>query len=224
MPEHSTSAIIAQRLRRKGIRFRANDSIAEYINPTELVELEAEVQGKVQGLLDSLVIDTANDHNSKETAKRVAKMFCREIYRGRYEAPPKLTDFPNASNLDELYMSGPITVRSSCSHHMCPILGKAWVGVIPGKRVVGLSKFNRIIDWVCARPQIQEEMVVQVADYLEKAIRPRGLAVVIKATHTCMTWRGVKESGDSVMTTSVMRGAFRTKPEARAEFMALIKE
>lgn len=220
---HKTSQIIAQRLRRNKIPFLANDCIAQHINPGEMQELEKEVQEQVRGLLDALVIDHRNDHNSEGTAARVAKMFCREIYAGRFNPAPKLTHFPNIKKLDGVYVAGPCSVRSSCSHHMCPIIGKAWVGVIPGKRVVGLSKFNRVIDWICSRPQIQEEMVMQIADYLEQEISPKGLAVVIDASHTCMTWRGVRESCEAKMVTSEMRGAFRTKPEARAEFMALIK-
>lgn len=203
--------------------FLANDCIASHINPGELAELELEVEQKVGELLQALVIDTEHCHNSAGTAKRVAKMFCREIYAGRFQPAPKLTHFPNIKKLDGVYVAGPISVRSSCSHHMCPIIGKAWVGVIPGKRVVGLSKFNRVVEWICARPQIQEEMVMQISDYLEKEISPKGLAVVIDASHTCMTWRGVRESREAKMVTSEMRGVFRSNPAARAEFMALIK-
>lgn len=219
---HPVSRIIKERLRRKRVRFRANDNIADYINPGELIELEREVAGKVQGVLDSLVIDTENDHNTRDTAKRVAKMFCREIYHGRFTPAPTITDFPNVSNLDEMMVTGPISIRSTCSHHMCPIIGRAWVGILPGKRVIGLSKFNRIVDWLCSRPQIQEEMVVQVADELERLTKPKGLAVVISATHTCMTWRGVRESDTAEMVNSVMRGRFKQNVATRAEFFSLI--
>lgn len=220
---HNISSIIADRLKRNGVPFAANDNISQYVNPGDMEEVEKEVSKHVEGLLKSLVIDVGNDHNTAGTAKRVAKMFCQEVFRGRFQVAPKLTDFPNAKRLDEIYVSGPITVRSTCSHHFCPILGTVWVGVIPGKRVIGLSKFNRVVDWICSRPQIQEEMAVQLADYLENAIKPKGLAVVMKATHTCMTWRGVKESGDCAMTNSIMRGVFRKNAAARAEFMALLK-
>lgn len=216
------STKIKRRLERAGAAYLGNDSIADFIAPGELDLLQKEVEGKVADLLSSLVIDTANDHNSRETAKRVAKMYVREVYAGRYVARPDVTDFPNAKELDQLYTVGPITIRSACSHHMCPIQGQAWVGVIPSERVIGLSKFNRLADWIMARPQIQEEAVIQLADLIEDLIKPRGLAVIVKATHTCMTWRGVREH-DSTMVTSVMRGLLRDEPAARAEFMALIE-
>lgn len=220
----SVSTRIIERLRRDGVPFAANDNIASHISPDELALLEEEVEEKFAGVLRSLIIDTATDPNTQGTAKRVAKLYCREVFRGRYEEPPKLTAFPNTKRLDELYLTGPISLRSCCSHHFCPIIGKVWVGVIPGEQVIGLSKFNRLVDWVCSRPQIQEEMAVQIADELEKAIAgSKGIAVVVEATHTCMTWRGVREGAAAVMTNSIMRGAFRDKPEARAEFMALLK-
>lgn len=214
---------ITNRLREHGVPFVANANIAEHLLPGELDTLQVEVEHRAQALLESLLIDTKNDHNTNGTAKRMAKMYLREVFAGRYLPQPRLTDFPNVGRLDELYVTGPITVRSACSHHFCPIMGKAWIGVVPGEKVIGLSKFNRLVEWLCSRPQIQEEMVVMVADALERIVKPKGLAVVIEATHSCMTWRGVKESGDAVMTTSVMRGAMRDKPEARAEFLSLIK-
>jgi GTP cyclohydrolase IA len=116
---------------------------------------------------------------------------------------------------------GPVEVRSCCAHHLCPIQGSAWCGVIPGDRLIGLSNFSRLAVWVLARPQIQEEAVVQLADEVEMAIRPRGLAIVIKARHSCMAWRGIRDNG-TTMTTSVMRGLLRERPEARAEFFSMV--
>lgn len=222
--DDSITGTITNRFREEGVSFLANDNISRHLLPGEMEQVEAEVEKRAQALLESLLIDTANDHNSKGTAKRMAKMFCREVFKGRFEDRPRITDFPNAKQLDELYITGPITIRSACSHHFCPIIGKAWIGVLPGTRVIGLSKFNRLVDWVCSRPQIQEEMAIQVADELEKAIGPLGLAVVIKASHSCMTWRGVQESPEAMMTTNIMRGAFRENFVLRAEFMASIKE
>jgi GTP cyclohydrolase I len=124
--------------------------------------------------------------------------------------------------LDELYVVGPIAVRSCCAHHLCPIEGSAWCGIIPSERVIGVSKFSRLADWVLSRPQIQEEAVMQLADLLESAMgRPQGLAVVIKARHTCMTWRGVRDAS-TMMTTSVMRGIFQHGHAARAEFFSIV--
>ncbi len=201
--------------------FRANDNIARYLEEGDLAAIETEARAAVSQLLDALCIDQADDHNSRETAERVARMFVREVFKGRYTPQPLLTDFPNAKNLDELYTVGPIEVRSCCAHHLVPILGQAYVGVIPGARVMGLSKFARLCEWVLARPQIQEEAVVQFADALEQTLKPQGLAVVIEAQHMCLSWRGVKDSS-SCMTTSVMRGMFRQDPAARAEFLAFL--
>ncbi len=216
------SEAIRQRIISAGKTFVANDNIAPFLIDGDLDLLQGEVAERVQDLLESLVIDTENDHNTIDTANRVAKMFIREVYKGRYLPAPAVTDFPNAKNLDQVYTVGPVTIRSACSHHLVPIIGEAWIGVIPSDRVIGLSKFNRITDWVMARPQIQEEASVQLADYIENLIQPKGLAVVVKASHLCMTWRGVRESKTS-MTTSVMRGAFMDNPAARAEFFSIIK-
>lgn len=212
---------LRERLRLKGIPFAANDCIAEHLDKTDLALVQLEVQDAVQRLLDALLIDTERDHNTRDTAKRVAKMYVREVFAGRYESAPTITDFPNAKALDQVYTLGPITVRSACSHHLVPITGRLWVGVLPGDRVIGISKFVRLARWVMARPHIQEEAAVMLADELEKRIEPKGLALVMKATHHCMTWRGVQET-DTVMTTSIMRGVFRADAAARAEFLRLV--
>lgn len=218
----SMSESIISRIKQDNGSFFANDNISKYLQANEIDILQAEVEEKVKALLQSLVIDIENDHNTQETAKRIAKMYLKEVFAGRYDEQPKVTDFPNVKNLDQVYTLGPITVRSACSHHMVPITGRAWVGILPSDRVIGISKFVRLANWVLARPQIQEEATVQLADLIDKLINPRGLAVVIEATHQCMTWRGVKES-ETKMSTSVMRGAFRDEPETRAEFFRLIK-
>jgi len=218
----SASQSIKNRIREGEGTFFANDNISEFLIEGDIDRLQEEVQEKVQALLDSLVIDTTNDHNTKESAKRIAKMYLREVFAGRYDAMPKVTEFPNAKQLDEIYTLGPISIRSACSHHMVPITGRAWIGVLPSDRVIGISKFVRLCNWVMARPQIQEEATVQLADLIEQMIQPKGLAVVIEATHQCMTWRGVKES-ETKMTSSIMRGVFRDDANARAEFLRLIK-
>lgn len=216
------SESIINRIRQDGGSFHANDNISKYLQANEIEHLQVEVEEKVKALLQTLVIDTENDHNTQETAKRIAKMYLREVFAGRYDPQPKITDFPNAKSLDQVYTLGPITVRSACSHHMVPITGRCWIGILPSDRVIGISKFVRLANWVLARPQIQEEATVQLADIIEQLIKPKGLAVVIEATHQCMTWRGVKES-ETKMNTSVMRGAFREEAETRAEFFRLIK-
>jgi GTP cyclohydrolase I len=216
------SQIIRERLERENIPYLANDSIAEYISESEREQLKQEIEEKLHSLFDSLIIDTTNDHNTRETAHRVAKMYVDEVFKGRYHPMPRITDFPNAKELDEIYTLGPITVRSACSHHFVPIVGHAWVGIIPSDRVIGISKFNRIVDWVMSRPHIQEEAAVMVADIIEKLIQPKGLAFVIKAQHMCMSWRGVKEP-ETKMINSIVRGAFRSDPHAKKEFFDLIR-
>jgi len=220
--DDSIVGTITNRITEAGKSYFANDNISEFIETDELPLLQAELESRVEHMLEGLVIDIQNDHNTKGTAHRVAKMYMQEVFKGRFLPAPKITDFPNAKQLDEIYTVGPITIRSACSHHFVPILGRCWIGIIPGDRVIGISKFHRIVDWIASRPQIQEEFAMQVADFIEAAIQPKGLAVVIEATHMCMTWRGVKE-GHTEMRNSIMRGAFRDKPEARAEFLALIK-
>jgi GTP cyclohydrolase IA len=204
-------------------RYHANDNIAAFLREGELAELKAEVQQKVQALLESLVIDTESDHNTNETAKRVAKMYLEEVFRGRYHPMPSVTEFPNAERLNELMIVGPITVRSSCSHHLCPIFGKVWIGLLPNEHsnLIGLSKYARITDWIMSRPQIQEEAVTMLANELQERVQPDGLAIVMEADHFCMHWRGVKDT-DSAMVNSVMRGAFLKDPNLRREFLSLL--
>ncbi len=217
------SVKIRERLKQAQKRFHANDNISEFIEPGELEQLLDEVQEKMQGVLDSMVIDTTHDHNTRATARRVAKMYVNEVFRGRYVAQPAITEFPNAEHLNELMIVGPITVRSACSHHLCPVIGKIWIGVLPNKNtnVIGLSKYARLVDWIMGRPQIQEEAIIQLADLILDKTRPDGLAVVMEASHFCMSWRGVREM-DSKMLNSVMRGAFLTNPELRREFLSLV--
>ena len=217
------SVKIRERLQAANKRFHANDNIAEFIEPGELELMLDEVQEKMQTVLDSMVIDTTNDHNTRATARRVAKMYVNEVFRGRYVHQPAITEFPNAEHLNELMIVGPITVRSACSHHLCPVMGKIWIGVLPNKNtnVIGLSKYARLVDWIMGRPQIQEEAIIQLADLIMNKTRPDGLAVVMEASHFCMSWRGVREM-DSKMLNSVMRGAFLTNSELRREFLSLI--
>jgi GTP cyclohydrolase I len=223
--QQAISEVIRARLKAKQVRFHANDNISEHIQPGELEGLVDEVSEKVQALLESLVIDTENDHNTKNTSRRVAKMYVNEVFNGRYVAPPPLTDFPNISRLNELMIIGPITVRSACSHHLCPIMGRIWIGVLPDQdsALVGLSKYARLTEWVMSRPQIQEEAVVELANMLEQKLKPAGLAVVMEADHFCMQWRGVKDN-DSKMINSVMRGEFLENSNLRREFLSLIEK
>ena len=217
------SVKIRQRLQAARRRYHANDNIADFIRPGELEQLLDEVSEKMKDVLQSLVIDTEGDHNTANTARRVAKMYVQEVFRGRYVPAPTITEFPNAERLNELMIVGPITVRSACSHHFCPVIGKLWIGVLPNERtnVIGLSKYARLAEWVMGRPQIQEEAIVQLADLIQEKTRPDGLALVMQASHFCMSWRGVKDM-DSKMINSVMRGVFLKDMNLRRKFLALI--
>ena len=223
--DHGTpvSTKIRERLAAAKKRFNANDNISAFIEPGELEKLLDEVETKMLGVLSSMVIDTEGDHNTNNTARRVAKMYLNEVFKGRYLPAPAVTEFPNAEHLNELMIVGPITVRSACSHHFCPVIGKVWIGVLPNEHtnVIGLSKYARLAEWVMGRPQIQEEAVVQLADLIMEKTSPDGLAIVMEATHFCMGWRGVKDL-DSKMINSVMRGVFLKDPNLRREFLSLI--
>lgn len=225
IPDEGTpvSVKIRERIAASRKRFHANDNIAEFLQPGDLENLLEEVADKMRGVLSSLVIDTEHDHNTGDTARRVAKMYVNEVFRGRYVPAPAITEFPNAGHLNELMIVGPITVRSACSHHLCPVIGKIWIGIMPNEHtnVIGLSKYARLAEWVMGRPQIQEEAVVQLADLIMEKTQPDGLAIVMEASHFCMAWRGVKDM-DSKMINSVMRGVFLKDPTLRREFLSLI--
>lgn len=218
---------VSTRVRRRLVeakkRFNANDNISAYLEPGELEALLEEVESKFKGVLESLVIDTESDHNTQETARRVAKMYLTEVFRGRYMVVPPVTEFPNAELLNELMIVGPITVRSACSHHFCPIIGRLWIGLMPNEHsnLIGLSKYSRLAEWVMSRPQIQEEAITQLANLLMDKVRPDGLAVVMEADHFCMHWRGVKDD-QTKMLNSVMRGSFLKDHNLRAEFLSLL--
>ncbi len=216
---------IRQRIQAAGARFHANDNIAAFLREGELEALQTEVAACMNDVLRALVIDTESDHNTQDTARRVAKMYLKEVFAGRYAPAPPITEFPNVARLNELMIVGPVTVRSACSHHLCPIIGRIWVGVLPNEHsaLIGLSKYARLVEWVMTRPQIQEEAIIQLADLLQDKMQPDGLAIVMEADHYCMQWRGVKDM-DSKMTNSVMRGAFLKNATLRREFLSLLTD
>jgi len=206
----------------KSHSLRANDNIADYMkqNNIDTDEIKKNVEKAYQGVLDALLIDTESDHNTRETAHRMAKMFVDEIYKGRYTNMPKVTAFPNDKNYDQIYTVDEIEVRSTCAHHFQNITGRAWVAIYPGDKVIGLSKFSRIIDWVASRPTIQEELVEQIADKLEEVTGAKGIMVVAKLSHGCCTQRGIK-AHNSNMTTSVVRGVFKTNSDMKKEAISM---
>ncbi len=152
-------------------------------------------------------------------------MYLNAVFRARYVAAPTVPEFPTAEHTNDLMIVGPVKVRSACSHHLCPILGKVWIGLLPNEHsnLIGLSKYARICDWIMSRPQIQEEAITQLANVLMYKVSPDGLAVVMEADHFCMHWRGVKDD-ESMMTNSVMRGAFLKDANLRREFLSLLSK
>ena len=186
------------------------------------VTIEKGIEKAIISLLDNLHIDWKKDPNTKNTPTRVSKLFVDELLSGRFMPMPKATVFPNTKKIDELYTVGPVKVIGVCSHHFLPIIGKVWVGVIPDKKLLGLSKFGRLAKWIYARPQIQEEATHQLADLLEDLLEPKGLGVICKADHLCMNIRGVHDH-DSQMTTSVMRGVLSEELTAKHEFITFVR-
>lgn len=184
----------------------------------------AQLEQKFEEVFDILRI-SRNDPNSKNSPKRIAKMYVNELFKGRYSQPPQLAVFPNRNKVNNLVISKGIPVMSVCSHHWQTISGKASIGYIPNKYVIGVSKLTRIVNWFSRRGQIQEELGEQIADYIENLLKPKALGVVINSKHYCMIARGVQSpEEDSLMTTSVMRGYLLDDINLRNEFIKLIEK
>ncbi|HRJ69126.1 MAG TPA: GTP cyclohydrolase I [Beijerinckiaceae bacterium] len=198
-----------------------NETVEGFTTASERNALKVAAAQKIEELFDILKIDYRNDHNTRETPQRVAKMLVEETLSGRYNEPPKITDFENAQNYDELIVTGPIEVRSTCAHHMMPIYGSAYIGVLPATdgKIIGLSKYDRIVDYFSSRLQIQEELVKQIEKFIVEKTQPRGLAVRISAVHMCKTQRGVRASHQSRMVNSTFYGEMSRNQSLRAEFL-----
>lgn len=178
------------------------------------------VARKFRALMDELDLDLGDPH-LEGTELRVARAY-RELFRGLAAgAEPALRTFPNLERYSEMVSVVDIPFYSLCAHHFLPFFGSAHVAYLPGDRIVGLSKLARVVEFYARRPQVQERMTEQLADLLMEELDARGVGVVLEATHTCMTIRGVRKP-NSVCTTSAMRGTFRDKQSTRNELMALI--
>jgi GTP cyclohydrolase IA len=197
-----------------------NWALPRPLSSIERAQMVESATQKIAELLAVLKVDCASDHNTRDTPGRVARMFVNDLMAGRFTAPPKLTKFDNPSNLKELIVTGPIALRSTCAHHLMPIYGEAYIGVLPSAAggVIGLSKYDRVVEHFSARLQIQEELTHQIGAYLMEQTFPAGLAVRISAVHMCKTHRGVRASHASRMVTSEYFGSFSDRPDIRAEF------
>jgi GTP cyclohydrolase I len=198
-----------------------NSALARPLNRVEHGEMVSAAAVKIAELLSVLQVDHKSDHNTRETPKRVARMLVNEVMKGRFVSPPELTEFANATGSKELIVTGPIEVRSTCAHHLMPIYGKAYIGVLSSESrgVIGLSKYDRVVEYFSLRLQIQEELTHQIGQYLMQHTCPAGLAVRISAVHMCKTHRGVRASHSSRMVTSEYFGALSERPDVRAEFL-----
>jgi GTP cyclohydrolase I len=217
------SQVIRKRLTDAGARYWAGDNIADYITDKEKDLLVDELTGKFEGVLDSLIIDRYTDPNSMGTARRLAKMYVYEIMAGRYEESPNATAFPNDT---EGKYEGMLVVRaelkSMCSHHHQPVSGVAYIGIIAGPKLIGLSKYSRIAQWCARRGTLQEELCMDIAREIETATGSRDVAVYIQATHGCCENRGIM-AHSSLTQTTVLHGAFKTDAGVKKEFFDNIK-
>ena len=217
------SNVIRDRLDEAGARFWSNDNISEYINEEEKWELIDELQEKFESVLDSLLIDRYNDPNAMDTGRRMAKMYVNEIMGGRYNPPPSVTAFPN-DDVETRYQGMIVTraeLRSMCSHHHQPVAGVAYIGLLPGVKVIGLSKYTRVAQHVARRGTLQEELTKNIADEIQKYTGAKDLAVYIQGTHGCCENRGIM-AHSSLTQTSELRGQF-FNPSVKNEFLDYIK-
>ena len=200
---------------------RANEPLKRPPTAAERKEMIDAAAIKFAELFDIFQIDHRNDHNTRDTPRRVASMFVNELMHGRYNAPPTITEFENAAAFDDFLLVGPIALRSTCAHHLLPIYGHAFVGVLPSLdgKLLGLSKYDRIVNHFAARLQIQEEMVKQIGEFIEERTAPRGLAVRVSAVHMCKTHRGVVAAHNGRMVTTTYFGAARNDSHFKDTFL-----
>lgn len=198
----------------------ANDNIV--LSETDKLKVINDATIAYEEFLDALKIDWRNDPNSIDTPKRVAKSFVNDLISGCYNSPPDLKSFDNLNNYDGVVFDGNITVHSLCAHHHLSFIGKAHVAYIPGPKIIGLSKLNRVVEWFSRRPQSQEHLTMQIHDYLNEVCEGNGgIAILIECNHLCSCVRGVRHN--STMKTAKLSGAFRNDPATREEFYDFVK-
>lgn len=182
----------------------------------------AKIEKHFTEIMNTLGLDLSDD-SLIDTPKRVAKMYVSEIFYGLdYETFPKIKVIENKFETDEMVVERGITLNSSCEHHILPILGHATVGYIPGNKVIGLSKINRIVEYFAKRPQVQERLTSQVFHTMQYLLGTKDVAVMIDGTHTCVSTRGIQDTSSST-TTNKLGGAFKHDSSTRSEFMALAR-
>ena len=214
---------IKQRLKDANVRYWAGDNISQVLQEGDKQELIEELTGKFNGVLDSLLIDRETDPNSMDTGKRLAKMYINELMSGRYDPMPNATAFPN--HIEDGY-KGMLVVRSEltsvCSHHHQPVRGVAYIGILAAEKLIGLSKYTRIAQWCAKRGTLQEELNVMIANQIQETTGSEHVGVYVQATHGCCENRGIK-AHSSLTQTTVLRGAFKSDPATKKEFMDNVK-
>jgi GTP cyclohydrolase I len=214
---------IKQRLKDKNKKFWANDNISEVLEEGDKQALIDEATEAFENVLDSLVIDRNTDPNSMDTGRRMAKMYINEIMSGRYDPIPNPNSFPNYI---EGGYEGMLVVRSElksiCSHHHQPVAGVAYIGIIAGPKLLGLSKYTRIAQWCAQRGTLQEELNVMIANEIQKHTGTDHVGVYVQATHGCCENRGIRAKS-SLTQTTVLRGDFKNVEGTKKEFMDNIK-
>jgi GTP cyclohydrolase IA len=186
------------------------------VSDTAVVDLDA-AQDAAADLLRALGLPTDTE-SLRETPRRMAAAYAEMLTPREFD----LTTFPNDAGYDELVLARSIPVRSVCEHHMLPFVGVAHVGYLPGTRILGLSKMARVVEMFACRPQVQERLTTQVAQWLQDSLDPHGVGVVVEAEHLCMTLRGVRAAGTRTVTSALL-GRLRADPGSRAEFLSLAR-
>jgi len=200
--------------------------ILQTVTPTPMSQNSLSNEEKIQKVtelmtevLKTLGLDLSND-SLADTPKRIAKMYVNELFPGlQIDQFPKITVIENQMRYDQMVLVRDIRVMSMCEHHFMPIHGNATVAYIPNRKVIGLSKINRIVDYFCRRPQVQERLTKQIADCLQMILETDHVAVHIDARHYCVIARGVEDSGSSTIS-SDLRGHFKSMTQTRSEFLA----
>ena len=214
---------IKQRLVDNKVRYWANDNIADYIEEGEKQQLIDEAVPAFENMLQHLLIDTKTDPNSQDSARRMAKMYINEIMSGRYDKMPNPSSFPNYI---EGGYEGMLVVRSEltslCSHHHQTVKGVAYIGIIAGPKLLGLSKYTRIAQWCARRGTLQEDLNGMIANAIQKETGSDHVGVYVQATHGCCENRGI-QAHSSLTQTTVLRGAFKDDPGTKKEFIDNVK-
>jgi len=214
---------IKTKLEQAGIRYWANDNISSVLEEGDKQAIIEEAIPAFENVLQKLLIDTKTDPNSQDTARRMAKMYINEIMSGRYDEMPNPSAFPNY--IENGY-EGMLVVRSEltslCSHHHQTVKGVAYIGILAGPKLLGLSKYTRIAQWCAMRGTLQEELNVMIADAIQEQTGSNDVGVYVQATHGCCENRGIR-AHSSLTQTTVLRGAFKEDPGTKKEFIDNVK-